>query len=150
MRQLMEAEATRRTPDVVQRVKTLDEVLELLRQRLAVQGARRSYLENCESMQRIHVSPLLGSRFVDSVDRHDIERLVMAMLKQGLAPKTVRNVASFLHAAFELAEDHGWVATNPVARAARPRRRRGDTNPDLQLRCERQHLSYGGRELVAL
>jgi integrase len=57
----------------------------------------------------------------------------MAMLKRGLAPKTVRNVASFLHAAFALAEEHGWVATNPVVRAARPRRRRGDTNPDLQF-----------------
>ena len=90
MRKLMEAEARPRAPEVVQRSKTVDELVDILRQRLAIEGSRRSYLENCESMQRNHVSPAFGTRTVDSIDRHDIERLVMAMLRRGLAPKTVR------------------------------------------------------------
>jgi integrase len=56
------------------------------------------------------------------------------MLKRGLAPKTVRNVMTFLHSVFALAEESDWVVANPVARAARPRRRReGDADPDLQF-----------------
>jgi integrase len=56
------------------------------------------------------------------------------MLRRGLAPKSVRNVITFLYSAFGLAVDRGWCVTNPVARAARPRRRRsGDASPDLQF-----------------
>jgi hypothetical protein len=61
----------------------VDEVADLLRQRLSIEGARRSYLESCESMQRNHISPVLGRRDVDSVDRQDVERLVVAMLGGG-------------------------------------------------------------------
>jgi hypothetical protein len=49
-------------------------------------------------MQRIHISPAIGKRRVDSVTRRDIERLAQAMLARGSAPKTVRNVMTFLHA----------------------------------------------------
>lgn len=56
------------------------------------------------------------------------------MLETGLAPKTVRNVLTFLHAVFEHALDRGLVRENPVRRAALPgRRRRGDANPHLQF-----------------
>src|SRR4051812_7720710 len=61
MRQLMDAEARRRSPEIVEASKTVDEVVDMLRQRLAIEGSRRSYLENCESMQRNHVSPVLGA-----------------------------------------------------------------------------------------
>jgi integrase len=44
----------------------------------------------------------------------------------------VRNVATFLSSAFALAVDRGWIETYPVARAARPKRRRGDASPDLR------------------
>jgi integrase len=85
-------------------------------------------------MQRVHVSPALGKRRVDTVKREDVERLARAMLKRGLAPRTVRNVMTFLHSFFALAEESDWVVANPVARAARPRRRReGDADPDLQF-----------------
>jgi hypothetical protein len=56
------------------------------------------------------------------------------MLASGSAPKTVRNVMTFVHSVFEEAIRLGWVSENPVRRAARPRRRRaGDANPDLQF-----------------
>jgi hypothetical protein len=56
------------------------------------------------------------------------------MLAPGLAPKTVRNTMTFLGGAFAWAVERGWVAGNPVASAARPRRRRqGDADPDLQF-----------------
>ncbi len=113
---------------------TLDEATDSLRRRLAVEGARKSYLQNCESMQRVHISPRLGAKPVDRVTVADVETVAAAMLDAGLAPKTVRNVVTFLHSVFEHAIDRGWVAQNPVRRASRPKRRRvGDANPDLQF-----------------
>ena len=133
LRRLVEAE-TRRPPPVEESLRTVDQVADELRERLALEGARLSYRQNCESMQRVHISPAIGKRRIDSVTRQDVERLARSMLARGLAPKTVRNVVSFLHSAFELAIENSWAASNPVARAARPlRRRRGDADPDLQF-----------------
>jgi integrase len=132
LRRLMEADQGRPQPEA--RARTVDEAADVLRQRLVVQGSRLSYRQNCESMQRVHVSPSLGKRRVDAVTPEDVDRLARAMLERGLAPKTVRNVMTFLHAVFALAVENSWVRSNPVLRAARPRRRRdGDADPDLQF-----------------
>jgi integrase len=113
---------------------TLDEATDSLRRRLAVEGARKSYLQNCESMQRVHISARLGDKPVDRVTVGDVETVAAAMLDAGLAPKTMRNVVTFLHSVFEHAIDRGWASQNPVRRASRPKRRRaGDANPDLQF-----------------
>jgi hypothetical protein len=71
--------------------------------RLVIEGARLSYRQNCESIQRVHISPAIGKRRIDSVTRQDVEGLGRSMLGRGLAPKTVRNVMTFLHAIFALA-----------------------------------------------
>ena len=132
-RKLQETEESRPVSRGSER-RTVDEVAESLRRRLAVEGARKSYLQNCESMQRVHVSPRLGSKPIDRVTVADIETVAAAMLDAGLAPKTVRNVVTFLHSVFEHAIDRGWTTQNPVRRASRPKRRRaGDANPDIQF-----------------
>jgi integrase len=85
-------------------------------------------------MQRVHISPRLGDKPVDRVTIADVETVAAAMLDAGLAPKTVRNVITFMHSVFEHAIDRGWATQNPVRRASRPKRRRaGDANPDLQF-----------------
>jgi integrase len=132
LRRLIEAENAPKPPRENEPAKTVDEVVDLLRERLEIQGARLSYRQNCESMQRIHITPVLGRRRIDTVERADVEGLIQLMLRRGLAPKTVRNVATFLSSAFALAVDRGWIETYPVARAARPKRRRGDASPDLR------------------
>jgi hypothetical protein len=103
------------------------------RERLELRGVRKSYLETCEYMQRVHVGPLLGSRKAIDVDRGDVEAFGRALLKRGLAPKSARNLMGFLHAAFEHGIDGGWVRDNPVRRAEKPGRRRSGANPDLQF-----------------
>jgi integrase len=133
-RRLIESESRRVPATVDERPRTVDDAADVLRDRLAVQGARLSYRQNVESMQRVHISPAMGNRRVETVSRQDVERLARTMLARGLAPKTVRNVMSFLFSVFALAVDEGWATANPVARALRPKRRRsGDTNPDLQF-----------------
>jgi hypothetical protein len=129
-RKLQEAEERRPVRAGAER-HTLDEVIDSLRRRLAVEGARKSYLQNCESMQRVHISPRLGDKPLDRVTIADVETVAAAMLDAGLAPKTVRNVITFMHSVFEHAIDRGWATQNPVRRTSRPRpRRAGDANPD--------------------
>ena len=85
-------------------------------------------------MQRVHISPRLGAMPVAEVKTPHVEAIASAMLDGGLAPKTVRNVLTFLHSIFEHAIDRGLIVENPVRRATRPaRRRQGDANPDLQF-----------------
>jgi integrase len=85
-------------------------------------------------MQRIHLSPRFGDTAVGDVTTAHVEALATAMLKSGRAPKTVRNVMTFLHSVFEEALDRGLIRENPVRRATRPgRRRTGDVKADLQF-----------------
>ncbi|MGZ4286235.1 MAG: tyrosine-type recombinase/integrase [Solirubrobacteraceae bacterium] len=115
-------------------MQTVDDVAASLRRQLRVRCARPSYLEGCESMQRVHISPHLGTKPVTEVKTAHVEATAAAMLDSGLAPKTVRNVLTFLHSVFEHAIDRGLMSENPVRRATRPGRRRpGDSNPDLQF-----------------
>ncbi len=129
-------DAEERAPKPVRgaQVPTVDEVGDSLRQKLRISGARRSYLEGCESMQRVHISPRIGALAVTSVTTAHVEAVASAMLAEGLSPKTIRNVVSFLHSILEHAIERGWAGENPARRAARPgRRRQGDVNPDLQF-----------------
>jgi site-specific recombinase XerD len=113
---------------------TVDDAADSLRRKLAVEGARKSYRENCATMQRVHLGPRLGAMPIGKLATAHVEDLAERMLKKGLAPKTVRNVIAFLHSVCEHAIDRGWIAMNPVTRAARPKRRRaGDAQPDLQF-----------------
>jgi hypothetical protein len=54
----------------------------------------------------------MGLRRIDAITQDDVERLGSSMLRDGLAPKTVRNVMAFLHAGFAHAEGKGWVDRN--------------------------------------
>lgn len=133
-RQLQDAEERAPRPVRGAAIPTVDEVTDSLRQKLSLRGARRSYLDGCESMQRIHISPRFGDTAVSDVTTARVETLATAMLKDGRAPKTVRNVLTFLHSVFEEAIDRGLIRENPVRRATRPgRRRTGDAKADLQF-----------------
>jgi integrase len=118
-----------RGPDVP----TVDDVTKSLRQRLRVRGLRPSSLESYESIQRVHVSPLLGSRPVTTVDTDDIEAFSAALLKKGLAAKTVRNMLGFLHQVFEHAIALKLIRDNPVRHAEKPGGKKSGANQDIQF-----------------
>jgi integrase len=131
---MQDEEERRPQPARDQPIRTVRDAGDSLRRRLKLEGARRSYLQNCESMQRIHIEPRLGGEPFERVTTAQVEALADSMLASGLSPKTVRNVLSFLHSVFEEAKRRGWAHDNPVQAAAKPRRRRqGDANPDLQF-----------------
>jgi integrase len=118
-----------RGPDVP----TVDEVTNSLRRRLRVRGLRPSSLESYESIQRVHVSPLLGSRPVTTIDTDDVEAFSAALLKKGLAPKTVRNMLGFLHQVFEHAIALKLIRDNPVRHAEKPGTKKSGANTDIQF-----------------
>ena len=60
-RKAREAEEATPRPLIASRV-TIDEAADSLRRKLAMQGSRKSYLEGCESMQRVHIVPGLDGR----------------------------------------------------------------------------------------
>lgn len=131
---VQDQEEKRPRPAVEHARVTVADAADSLRRQLALQGARKSYLQNCESMQRVHLAGPLARKPLARVTVSDVEALAERMLASGLRPKTVRNVLSFLHSVMEHGLDRGWVNENPVRRAVRPRRRRaGDAAPDLQF-----------------
>jgi integrase len=141
-RQARHREETAPRPQPGPRTRVSD-AADSLRRKLAIEGARKSYLQNCESMQRVHIAPDLGHMPLHKVSRNDVEALIERMLSSGLSRKTMRNVVTFLHSVFEHAIDQEWCGENPVRRAARPARRRAtDTDPDIQfLTLEQLHAA---------
>ncbi len=132
-RKMQEQEEVAPRPVAGARSPSVEEMASSLRERLELRGVRKSYREACEYMQRVHVRPLLGDCRATEVDRGDVEAFGRALLKRGLAPKSVRNIIGFLHAVFEHGIDRGWVRENPVRRAEKPGRHRQGSNPDLQF-----------------
>ena len=118
-RRIQAEEASRKPVDPVVEIVTVDQAADRLRERIAIEGARLSYRQNCESMQRVHISPALGKRKVAAVTTEDVERLASRMLARGSSPKTVRNVMTFLHSVF------GLAVRRAGRRATRSRTRRG-------------------------
>ena len=132
--QLQDEEERRPTAVPEETTVTVSEACESLRRKLSLEGARKSYLVGCRSMQEVQIDPRMGSKAVRKVNAADVEALADSMLSSGLKQKSVRNVLTFLHTAFEHALERGWVNENPVRRAAKPKRRRGrEANPDLQF-----------------
>jgi hypothetical protein len=133
-RKLQDVEDHRPPPIRPEERRTVDDVANELRRQLLLDGARKSCRENCESMQRVHISLAIGHMPLEQVTRRDIEDIEAVMLAKGRKPKTVRNVMKFLHGVFEFAVDEDWCGKNPARRNGRRRRRRTrDSNPDLQF-----------------
>ena len=132
-RRMQEEEESKPRPVRGAAVPTVDDIATALRQRLNIRGARKSYRESVENIQRVHIRPRLGERPITEVTVAELEAMANSLLRKGLAPKTVRNIMGFLHAIFEHAIDRGYVRENPVRRAEKPGRRRSGANADLQF-----------------
>jgi integrase len=132
-RRMQEAEELAPRPAPGARVPSVDDLTTSLRERLELRGSRKSYREACEYMQRVHIEPHLGDRKATEVATADVEALGRVLLKNGLAPKSVRNILGLLHGVFEHGIDRGWLSENPVRRAEKPRRARAGANPNIQF-----------------
>jgi len=78
MRRLQAEDAARRPIEPVVEIVTVDQAAERLRERITIEGAL-SYRQNCESMQRVHVSPAIRETPGDGT-----ESIGGSRLRQGL------------------------------------------------------------------
>ena len=111
----------RRQPADDARGRTVDDAANALRDRLELQGARKSYQPELRvDAARPHLAGH-GVRGGSRRSRPPTSRRSPARCSGAdCAPKSVRNVITFLHSVFGLAVDRGWCVSNPVARAASP------------------------------
>lgn len=134
LRRLQQQDELRPRPSPGTRAPTVDEAADSLRAELALRGSRPSYLQGCESMQRVHLGPRLGRLAAGAVTSEQIDAMTRAILAGGLSAKSARNILSFTHSVFEHAIRRGWASENPARRAVRPgRRRSGDVDPDIRV-----------------
>lgn len=110
-------------------VPTVEELGVMVVVRLRRDNKKLSHIESVESHLRAHINPLVGDLLVVDVLEADVEKLVNRMLREGLAPKTVRNNLGTLHAVMERALKDKLVDHNPVDMGELPRvrKRRGLT-----------------------
>jgi integrase len=100
--------------------RTVANIGALAHQALVAQGKKKAYVEGFESELRIHINPALGSRQIDRLELHHIEKFMAKLMAPGyrraqpLAPKTVCNIMKTLYAVFEYAQRQRppWVKEN--------------------------------------
>jgi integrase len=115
-------------------IPTVADVSGLLRQRLEIRGASDSYQEGCECVERLHIAPSrVGKSRPADVSTADVESLARALLKKNLAPKSVRNILSYLYSVFELAIKEKWTRENPVRGAEKPGSLSKGSSDDLEF-----------------
>lgn len=95
LREMMLTEAARPAPEDDDL--TVHQLGTLLLTRLQADGRKPSHIEGVRYHLSKHIDPLLGDMAARQIVEKDIQRLVDRMLRNGLAPKTVRNVAGTLH-----------------------------------------------------
>lgn len=64
----------------------------------------------------IHFVPALGDYRLDQIDPADIQSVLAALLRNGMAPSTLRTYKAILQSVLQAAEDAGLLTRNPAAR----------------------------------
>jgi len=75
---------------------------------------------------RTHLVPTLGTRPLDRIRPSDIEALIVAKRRAGLADSTVRTIYTVLRAALDIAVRDGLLSRNPATVIRRPAVERRD------------------------
>lgn len=82
---------------------------------LKAKGRKRSHLETFERHVRVHMAPFFGEDPIARIDQDDIEAFMARLRRDGLAPKTIRNIHGSLHTVFADAVRKKKLARNVVA-----------------------------------
>lgn len=87
---------------------------------LAASDRRQSTIDLYTAVARKHLVPGIGQRRLDQLRPTDVEALVVAKRKDGLAPSTVRTIYTVLRSALDIAVRDGLLQSNPAAAVRRP------------------------------
>lgn len=117
LRRRIEAESTLKT---VGARRTVEETGERMIEHLGALGRKPTTLGTYSSLLRTHLTRHLEGRSLERIEVADVERLAVAMRREGAAPKTIVNALTLLHQIFEFGERKGWCQSNPCKQVQRP------------------------------
>lgn len=92
-------------------------------------GVKPRTVDNYKGVVRSRIKPGLGAMKLDSLTPHGIQSYYNGLSKEGLAPKTVKNIHGILHKALQQAVSNGYIRTNPADSCILPRAVRKDLKP---------------------
>lgn len=76
-----------------------------------------------------HIRPELGNLRLEHLTPHAIQHFYNSCIKNGLSPKSTKNIHGILHKALQQAVAVGYLATNPTASCTLPRAERKPITP---------------------
>lgn len=117
LRRRIEAESNVKT---VGDRRTVEEAGERLIEHLGALGRKPTTLGTYSSLLRTHLARHLATRSLDRMDPDDVERMIVAMRREGAGPKTIVNALTLLHQVFEFGARKGWCQANPCKQVDRP------------------------------
>lgn len=92
-------------------------------------GVKPRTVDNYKGVVRSRIKPGLGAVKLDALTPHTIQSYYNGLSKEGLAPKSVRNVHGILHKALQQAIANGYIKTNPADSCILPRAVRKELKP---------------------
>lgn len=75
------------------------------------------------------IKPGLGAVKLETLTPHTVQSYYNGLSKEGLAPKTVKNIHGILHKALQQAVSNGYIKTNPADSCILPRAIRKELKP---------------------
>ena len=92
-------------------------------------GVKPRTVDNYKGVVRSRIKPGLGAVKLDALTPHTIQSYYNGLSKEGLAPKSVRNVHGILHKALQQAIANGYIKINPADSCILPRAVRKELKP---------------------
>ena len=92
-------------------------------------GVKPRTVDNYKGVVRSRIKPGLGAVKLDALTPHAIQSYYNGLSKEGLAPKTVKNIHGILHKALQQAVANGYIKANPADHCILPRAVRKELKP---------------------
>ena len=92
-------------------------------------GVKPRTVDNYKGVVRSRIKLGLGAVKLESLSPHTVQSYYNGLSKEGLAPKTVKNIHGILHKALQQAVANGYIKTNPADRCILPRAVRKELKP---------------------
>ena len=92
-------------------------------------GVKPRTVDNYKGVVNHRIKPGLGAIKLDALNPHTIQNYYNGLTKEGLAPKTVKNIHGILHKALQQAVSNGYIKTNPADACILPRPIRRELKP---------------------
>ena len=92
-------------------------------------GVKPRTKDNYQGVVKFRIKPGLGAVKLDALTPHTIQGYYNGLTKEGLAPKTVKNIHGILHKALQQAVANGYIRINPADSCILPRAVRRELAP---------------------